>query len=61
VQIPLAAPRDIGRALRLQLQGMTQRQIASELGLSLGAVNKRIADGTSYLVVLQGLEAGLVP
>jgi hypothetical protein len=61
VQIPLAAPRDIGRALRLQLEGKTQRQIATELGLSLGAVNKRIADGTSYLVVLQGLEAGLVP
>ena len=59
VKIPLASPKEVGRALRLQLDGKTQRQIASELGLSLGAVNKRIADGTSYLVVLQGIEHGI--
>jgi hypothetical protein len=59
VMIPLAAPRDVGHALRLQLEGKTQRQIASELGLSLGLVNKRISEGTSYLVVLQGLEHGI--
>lgn len=59
VKIPLASPREVGRALRLQLDGKTQRQIASELGLSLGLVNKRIAEGTSYLVVLQGLEHGI--
>ncbi|MBV8760413.1 MAG: hypothetical protein JO257_24185 [Deltaproteobacteria bacterium] len=59
VKIPLAAPKDVGRALRLQLDGKTQRQIASELGLSLGAVNKRIAEGTSYLAVLQGIEHGI--
>ena len=59
VKIPLAAPKEVGRALRLQLDGKTQRQIASELGLSLGAVNKRIAEGTSYLVVLQGIEHGI--
>ena len=59
VKIPLAEPRNIGRALRLQIEGKTQRQIASEIGLSLGAVNKRIAEGTNYLVVLQGIEAGL--
>jgi len=59
VRIPLTAARDVGRALRLQLEGWTQRQIASELGLSLGAVNKRIAEGTSYLVVLQGIERGI--
>jgi DNA-directed RNA polymerase specialized sigma24 family protein len=59
VKIPLASPKDVGRALRLQLQGKTQRQIATEVGLSLGAVNKRIAEGTNYLVVLQGIEAGL--
>ena len=35
--------------------GLTQRQIASELGISLGATNKRLAEGTSYLVVLQGI------
>ena len=45
--------------LRLQLDGKTQRQIASELGMSLGLVNKRIAEGTSYLVVLQGIEHGI--
>jgi hypothetical protein len=59
VKIPLASPREVGRALRLQLDGKTQRQIASELGLSLGAVNKRINEGTSYLVVLQGIEQGI--
>ena len=59
VRIPLASPKEVGRALRLQLDGKTQRQIASELGLSLGAVNKRIAEGTSYLVVLQGIERGI--
>lgn len=59
VKIPLAAPRDVGRALRLQLEGKTQRQIAGELNLSLGLVNKRISEGTSYLVVLQGIEHGI--
>jgi len=59
VKIPLASPRDVGRALRLQLDGKTQRQIASELGISLGLVNKRIAEGTSYLAVVQGIEQGL--
>jgi hypothetical protein len=58
VRIPIVAPRDVGRALRLHLAGKTQRQIASELALSLGVVNKRIAEGTSYLAVLQGIEAG---
>ena len=58
VRIPLAAPRDVGRALRMHLDGMTQRQIAHELGVSLGLVNRRIADGTSYLAVLQGIEGG---
>ncbi len=59
VKIPLAAPEDVGRALRLHLDGKTQRQIATELGISLGLVNKRIAEGTSYLVVVQGIECGL--
>jgi hypothetical protein len=59
VKIPLSAPREVGRALRMQLEGKTQRQISAELGLSLGAVNKRISEGTSYLVVLQGLEHGI--
>jgi hypothetical protein len=59
IKIPLSAPRDIGRALRLQLEGKTQRQIANELGVSLGLVNKRISEGTSYLVVVQGIERGL--
>jgi DNA-directed RNA polymerase specialized sigma24 family protein len=59
VKIPVSAPRDVGRALRLQLEGRTQRQIASELGVSLGLVNKRLAEGTSYLVVVQGIESGI--
>ena len=29
----------------------------SEIGISLGAANKRILEGTNYLVVLQGIEA----
>ena len=59
LKIPLASPREVGRALRLQLEGKTQRQIAAELGLSLGLVNRRIAEGTSYLAVLQGIERGI--
>jgi hypothetical protein len=59
VRIPVGNPAQIGRALRLHVGGLTQRQIATELGLSLGAANKRILEGTNYLVVLQGIEAGI--
>ena len=59
VKIPLGHPREVGTALRLHMRGLTQRQIASELGLSLGATNKRILEGTNYLVVLQGIEQGI--
>ena len=59
VRIPMTNPQQIGQALRLHVAGHTQRQIASELGLSLGATNKRILEGTNYLVVLQGIESGL--
>lgn len=59
VRIPLANARQVGQALRLHITGQTQRQIASELGISLGAANKRILEGTNYLVVLQGIEAGI--
>jgi hypothetical protein len=59
VRIPVVAPRDVGRALRLYLAGKTQRQIASELAISLGVVNKRIAEGTNYLALLQGIERGI--
>jgi hypothetical protein len=59
VRIPVTNPPQIGRALRLHISGHTQRQIASELGISLGAVNKRILEGTNYLIVLQGIEAGI--
>lgn len=58
-RMPLASVRDVGRALRLHVAGMTQRQIASELGVSLGVANKRIADGTNYLIVLQAIETGV--
>ncbi|HEY5938792.1 MAG TPA: winged helix-turn-helix transcriptional regulator [Kofleriaceae bacterium] len=59
MRIPLASPKQVGQALRHHLAGLTQRQIASVLGISLGAVNKRIAEGTNYLIVLQGLERGI--
>jgi hypothetical protein len=59
IKIPLARPHEVGRALRLHLVGRTQREIGAELGVSLGAANKRIAEGTSYLVVLAGIESGL--
>jgi hypothetical protein len=59
VRIPVTNPEQIGRALRLHMAGKTQRQIAGELGISLGAANKRVVEGTNYLVVLQGIEAGL--
>ncbi len=59
VLIPVAQPREVGAALRLHMADKTQREIASALGISLGAANRRIADGTTYLVMLQGIEAGL--
>lgn len=59
VRIPVTQPEQIGQALRLHVGGHTQRQIAAQLGLSLGAANKRIFEGTNYLIVLQGIEAGL--
>ena len=59
VRIPVVAPKEVGRTLRAYVAGKTQRQIASELGISLGVVNKRIAEGTSYLAVLQGIEQGI--
>jgi hypothetical protein len=59
VRVPITNPTEIGRVLRLYLAGKTQREIAHELGASLGAVNKRIADGTSYLVLVQSIDHGL--
>ncbi|MEO7731192.1 MAG: hypothetical protein ABIY55_09490 [Kofleriaceae bacterium] len=59
VAIPLTNARQIGQALRSQLDGRTQREIAFALGSSLGAVNKWLVQGTNYLVVLQGIEQGL--
>jgi hypothetical protein len=59
VRIPVTNPRQVGHALRLHLAGQTQRQIAAQIGVSLGAANKRILEGTNYLVVLQGIEAGI--
>lgn len=59
MRIPVVNPAQIGHALRLHIFGKTQREIASELGISLGAANKRIVEGTNYLVVLQGIESGL--
>lgn len=59
VRIPMTNARQVGQALRLHLDGQTQRRIATDLRLSLGAVNKRILEGTNYLVVLQGIESGL--
>jgi hypothetical protein len=59
VLIPVAEPAQTGAALRLHLAGRTQRQIAAELGVSLGLANKRIVEGTNYLIVLQGIEQGI--
>ena len=59
VAIPLANTRQVGVALRHRLAGLPQREIAAALGISLGAVNKRIAQGTNYLIVLQGIELGI--
>jgi len=59
VRIPVTNAVQIGHALRLHVGGQTQRQVASALGISLGAANKRIIEGTNYLVVLQGVESGL--
>jgi hypothetical protein len=59
VRIPLGNARQTGQALRLHVKGLTQREIASELRVSLGIANRRILEGTNYLVVLQGVESGL--
>jgi DNA-directed RNA polymerase specialized sigma24 family protein len=60
IRLPVSHPEQTGRILRLHIEGYTQREIALALGISLGLVNKRIAEGTSYLVLLQGIEGGLV-
>jgi hypothetical protein len=59
VKIPLGHPDQVGRALRLHLAGKTQREIATALGISLGLANRRLADGTNYLVLVQAIESGL--
>jgi hypothetical protein len=59
ILIPLAEPTQVGEAMRGHLSGLTQRQIAAELGISLGLVNRRIVEGTNYLIVLQGIEQGI--
>ncbi len=59
VRIPVARPAQVGQVLRHYLDGKTQREIATALGMSLGAVNKRIVEGTNYLVLLQTIEHGL--
>lgn len=60
VRVPLAQPAEAGEILQLHLAGKTQREIAAARGVSLGLVNKRIAEGTGYLAVLQGIECGLL-
>lgn len=59
IMIPVAEPAQMGAVLLLHLAGRTQRQIGAELGISLGLVNKRLAEGTNYLIVLQGIEQGI--
>jgi hypothetical protein len=59
VKIPIPHPEQVGKVLRLHLDGKTQREIATAAGVSLGAANKQIALGTNYLVLLQSIEAGL--
>lgn len=60
VRIPLSRPSQVGQILHLYIAGKTQREIATALGMSLGVVNKRIVEGTNYLVLVQSLELGLV-
>lgn len=60
VRVPLAQPAEAGEILQLHLEGKTQREIAALRGVSLGLINKRIAEGTSYLALLQGIECGLM-
>ncbi|MBX3161355.1 MAG: hypothetical protein KF773_35660 [Deltaproteobacteria bacterium] len=59
MRIPLAHPIEVGEVLARALRGFTQRRIAVELDIALGLVNRRIAEGTSYLVVLRGIEEGI--
>jgi len=59
VLIPVSDAVQTGEAMRLHLAGQTQRQIAAEIGISLGLANKRIVEGTNYLIVLQGIEQGI--
>lgn len=59
IRLTLPDPVQLGRALRLLLAGQTQRRIAEALGISLGLVNKRIVEGTRYLIVLRGIEQGI--
>ena len=58
-RIPVGHPVEVGKVLRLHLAGKTQREIARLLEISLGLVNKRLAEGTNFLILLQGIEHGL--
>jgi len=58
-QIRPRRPAEVGRVLQLHLAGHKQREIAHRLEISLGLVNKHIAEGTRYLILLQGIECGL--
>lgn len=60
VRVDVPDPIILGNVLRLHLDGMTQREIARSLSMSLGLVNRRIAIGTAYLAVLHGVECGAV-
>lgn len=59
VRIRIEHPEMLGRMLRQHLDGWSQRQIADAAGTSLGFVNKRLSDGTRYLVLMQSIENGL--
>jgi hypothetical protein len=59
VRIHVPDPVALGSVLRLHLSGLSQREIARSLEMSLGVVNRRIAIATSYLAVLHGIECGV--
>lgn len=56
VRVPLTCAEETGTALRLHIEGLSQRAIAARFGISLAVVNKRLSDGVRYLVVLRMIE-----
>lgn len=61
IRFPPASPATVGQILRLEWQGMTQREIAVHMKLNLASVSRRKALGITYLAKRRSKTLGLTP